>query len=1278
MKWLNRRVVFRVLSAAALTLLALVGGLVYFLSTPDFEQFGADYIVRGVEERTGARVFLESFDVDFLGQRFALNGLVLRGDEDLTSEPLVSIESVEIGLGWRALLGGQIALSSLLINGPEIHLTIDDDGETNIPTPPPRPGNEPTSLQLSIEDFAVAGGSFVVGERRVNVDFSLVELEGRFEFTSLTDVLSGHVEYEGTVERMGRPVIPYSLSADFDYTRGTMLVEAADLDSGETSVRLEGRIDDVLRAPEGALEYTGVVDLPFLNYFFTEESLIGELEVAGRLEFSREHFAAAGRATADMLNVEDWIATDIVSDFEYGFPERRLTATRIEATMAGGRANGTAAVLSLPGPSRRVELDLRYENIEMSEFRRAYPWNQRYVVQSRARGTLAGWFEGKFDRFDFSGDMALDPLPVDPVADIVSLPISGSTAYRAMPDAVRVTGLAAEFQSTRIQADGLIDRNASSLNLAVRSDSLSDLDLIYPAANGEGEFDGVVRGRIGNPDLEGRFSVTNYGYEDWVIDGITGEATLASGQIDFRRVRVFEGDSELILDGQYSMSSLQGELDIDVVRLAGRDIRRILGRPLDGVISGQLHVSSLEPLELDGRLEAANLSYDGHTIGQTAANVRFDSSEVGLTGVLVRQGDATLTGRLVFQRSSAAFELEVSSSGHTIEDLQWLGVPAGFQGSVRSASFEVSGTLEAPHVEGRARIEDFRFRQQEFDQAVIELKSEERAVRAQIEAGDQLTLVAEIDTSGEGYPFLGTARFTDYAADRLAGLAEGSLVATGTASFEGRLMDRTSLEGRGEIMALTVRFAQRDPLVSGPFTFEFDTDRVRVENIEFSDEATSLELDGTVAVSEQVPLELTIEGNVELSLIAGGFPGLEADGEIVLAGQVGGTLANPELGGTATLNGVSLGYESLFLGLSSLNGDLFFNGNSIDFNEIRGNAGGGEVTVSGTIGIEGTGPGDFDVRLDASNVRLRTDEGLRSVFDGALVLGGNAEAPTLEGNLEVVNLLFDQGFPELFGLFRERTDLDRELGPLDRLALAIHVEGDRNIQIENELASVDARLDLDFAGTFAEPTLTGHVEATTGTLSLQGERYQITRGNVDFVDPLGIDPVIDVQAERVIRDYLITLSIAGPADNPQLTMRSDPPLPQLEIISLIAGGRTREELADDTAAGLVPTSEELFTGGAATILADLLQERVGSRFGLLNRVRIDPFLVGAESDPVARVTISEQITRDLAITYSQDLSSSRQQIILIEYFLSGGTSFVASRDETGALGLDIRLRRRLR
>jgi translocation and assembly module TamB len=251
--------------------------------------------------------------------------------------------------------------------------------------------------------------------------------------------------------------------------------------------------------------------------------------------------------------------------------------------------------------------------------------------------------------------------------------------------------------------------------------------------------------------------------------------------------------------------------------------------------------------------------------------------------------------------------------------------------------------------------------------------------------------------------------------------------------------------------------------------------------------------------------------------------------------------------------------------------------------------------------------------------------------------------------------------------------------------LSLHIEGGRNITIQNELAEVEARVDLDVKGTIDEPSVTGHVEASGGTLIFQGNRYTVTRGNIDFVDPLRIRPAIDIEAESQVRDYRVILSITGRGDNPKLSMRSDPPLPELEIVSLIAGGQTRTEIVrarqqTQSATGAIPTSEQLFQSGAASILFDLLQQRVGNRLGVLGtgRVRIDPFLVGTTNNPGARITLSEQVTKDLSVTYSQDLSSNRQQVILIEYFIGRNTSILASRDELGTFGLDIRHRTRLK
>ena len=208
-----------------------------------------------------------------------------------------------------------------------------------------------------------------------------------------------------------------------------------------------------------------------------------------------------------------------------------------------------------------------------------------------------------------------------------------------------------------------------------------------------------------------------------------------------------------------------------------------------------------------------------------------------------------------------------------------------------------------------------------------------------------------------------------------------------------------------------------------------------------------------------------------------------------------------------------------------------------------------------------------------------------------------------------------------------------------------------------------------------------------GTITFQGKRYEITRGNIDFIDPFRIEPVIDIQAEADVRDYRVILAITGTSDRVRVEFRSDPPLSQLELVSLVAGGKTREELDRENAATAtpvnpsLPTSEQLFQGGAASILTDILRSRVGSRFGLmgLDWIRIDPHFEGATNNPTVRVTLQQQVSKDLSVTYSQDLATSQQSIIMIEYFLNKNLSIVASREEsneTSALGLDIKFRKR--
>jgi translocation and assembly module TamB len=99
--------------------------------------------------------------------------------------------------------------------------------------------------------------------------------------------------------------------------------------------------------------------------------------------------------------------------------------------------------------------------------------------------------------------------------------------------------------------------------------------------------------------------------------------------------------------------------------------------------------------------------------------------------------------------------------------------------------------------------------------------------------------------------------------------------------------------------------------------------------------------------------------------------------------------------------------------------------------------------------------------------------------------------------------------------------------------------------------------------------------------------------------------------------------------------------------------------------------------GATALLSEAISSGVGGRiehlFGI-SSFRVDPFVAGTatESNAAARVTIQEQVTRDLSITYSTNASSNQYQLIQVEYAIKRGLSVQFLRDINGTYGFDVK------
>jgi translocation and assembly module TamB len=1280
---LNKRT-FTVL--AILFALAMVSGgvgLWVVLNSPLANEKIRQRAVQELEARTGGKASLESIRWSLRQQKFVLENLSVRGSEPESEPPFVHVKSITAGVNLRSLLQRRVDLFELTIHGPQFHITIDDTGKTNLPTPPARSGDQ--KFSVSIDSLKVVDGTAIVNERSVPLDLSIANMSADLTFRGAVDVLTARLTYDGSFTGLRQSKVPYTLTGVFDATRGTILVQSAEIVSGKSTVKLQGRLDDALTTDiAGRLDYTARIDPSIPSRYFPEDKIAGTVIANGALQFSRGSFATQGGLSASRLELNGREVTDVKSRYDYTYSSGELKLTDLSVSLLGGTISGTASTV-VTADMPRFAVDVQYRDFDVAQLTDYYRWDPQYVVFSTVSGHAVGWIENRGAVYELNVDSELAAYTPAATPGVTPFPLSGTASFVARPGDIELKSSNIDFFDTSVQASGQVREMDSALTLTVSSRNLANLRFLYKDANGAGSFQGTAKGPLRTPILDGKVAVDGYQYDKWTIRHAEGDVVLDTrAKVAKVALTGTVGDTTGSVTGTASLDRSQVNLKLQSARVRAAEFSSLVGEKIDGIVGGEITITSIEPLRFSGQVRGSGLTARGETVDAAEGDVSVAGDVVEIRNLTASSRGARLTGGAInFNRATEAIDARGDIASLFMDRFRDFGIPDDLRGNVPRARLQVKGTLRKPLISGDAIAENLAFRDEQIPRAQLKLSTEWPQLQVAVESAGNIDLTALVNLSEPDHPFDATARFRNYSLERLSGFTSGTLTASGDVRLKGSMRKDAPVSGSGTIRSVRVKIGQYEFNGSQPFDFNFDANRLVLagDTILVGARNTSITVRGSVGLAGNSRLELSGSGTVDLAVLAALDPSWSVTGRVAFEGRVGGTIARPTVDGIATLTNASLGREGIYTTLSGLNGNVRFRENRVTLDNVEGRASGGTVRFRGTGLLQNERMESLDVRIDVEQMRMRYPAGLRSTLSGTLVLKGTSTDPILDGNLNIDSMTYRSPFESFLAVFRPG-GLNSGGTALDAVRLSVHIVGNRNISIQNELAEVNsARIDLDVKGTLGSPSLTGHVETDEGTLLFQGKRYTITRGNIDFVDPLRIDPVIDIQAETDLRDYRVILAVTGRGDRVRVDFNSDPPLPKLEVISLIAGGMTRDELAEQSGATSLPTSEQLFQGGAASILVDLLRSRVGSRFGLLglDRVRIDPYLVGTGDNPSARITLSERVTKDLAVTYSQDLSSSQQRIIQIEYFLSKDLSIVASREENNeaaALGLDLRLRKR--
>ena len=434
-------------------------------------------------------------------------------------------------------------------------------------------------------------------------------------------------------------------------------------------------------------------------------------------------------------------------------------------------------------------------------------------------------------------------------------------------------------------------------------------------------------------------------------------------------------------------------------------------------------------------------------------------------------------------------------------------------------------------------------------------------------------------------------------------------------------------------------------------------------------------LTGDASLKDDRRLALRANGHVDLNLVHTLDPEITSYGASNLDLTVSGPMAQPAISGNINIEHGGLSMIDLPAGLGDINGRLVFNQDRLEVENLTARTGGGLVTFGGfitygkTVGFNLTANGN-EIRFRYSGISVTADETLRLV--------GTLQSSVLSGDVTVTRFaqIPSSDFTLALAQAGQPARMPVANSPLNNLRLDVRILSTPELTVQTSLAKLAGDVDLRLRGTAARPVLLGRVNIAEGDIKLGGAKYHLERGDITFTDPVRIDPVLDVEATTRVRDYDITIGLHGTLERLNTTYRSDPPLSSEDIIALLAFGRTQQESALNStpSSGFAESASGAILGQA---INQAVSNRVSRLFGV-SSIRINPSVGGPDNNPNARITVEQQVSNNVTLTYITNLTRSAQQVIQFEYNINSEYTFEAIRDENGVVSFDILIRKRKR
>jgi translocation and assembly module TamB len=328
----------------------------------------------------------------------------------------------------------------------------------------------------------------------------------------------------------------------------------------------------------------------------------------------------------------------------------------------------------------------------------------------------------------------------------------------------------------------------------------------------------------------------------------------------------------------------------------------------------------------------------------------------------------------------------------------------------------------------------------------------------------------------------------------------------------------------------------------------------------------------------------------------------------------------------------------------------------------------GKIRLSGTSVLPA-----LAIDLDAQNMAFEVRRRFAVKADARMALRGTTAAPALTGTLHLDQATYEipkkKRMPGAAG--GEKPESNMEEARLFQRVLSwsadVNVNWDGDVWYRDGLTKVETQANVDVRKDSGDrlPRLSGDVTLVRGSYDAFGRDFVVKDGALSFNGPDAWDPSLNIHASHEMEDALVEVDLSGTAKKPEVRLRSTPPMPEQDILAMLALGKAPGQSTSSSNEG--NAGKELAADAVSSYLTREVRS-AGMNVLDLDVVRMKP------SDTGTEWTVGRYLGSKFFMSYSYNPENSASQVLKAEYSFSPRWTVIAQSGSQSDNYLDINFR----